>query len=162
QPMRWATAGGILAGRGAVGSGVAFNLGGGFHHAKPTQSEGVSIYNDIAVIIQSLRREERVPGSGRIAEIDLDAPIGKRVAWCFLKDASVFLFDMHNGSIYAGYDVVARKRIDCSIPLRNDCRGGEYLGELQKRLPPFLDSIGRSSAVSLAIYNAGTDVLAED
>src|SRR5262249_22922708 len=140
----------------------AFNLGGGFHHAKPSESEGFSIYNDIAVMIHTLRREQRIPPDGRIAYIDLDAHLGNGVAWCFRHDASVFLFDMHNGSIYPIFDMVARDRVDCLVPLRPDTRGSEYLNELRRRLPPFLDSVGKSTTVNLAIYNAGTDVLVDD
>ena len=35
RPMRWMAAGTIVAGRAALERQLAFNLGGGFHHAKP-------------------------------------------------------------------------------------------------------------------------------
>lgn len=162
QPMRWATAGTIVAARSALETGLAFNLGGGFHHAKPNRGEGFSIYNDIAVMVHVLRSEGSLSGGGRIAYIDLDAHLGNGVAHCFQDDPRIFLFDMHNGSIYPMSDRVARERVDCSLPLLPGCSGNDYLERLKERLPPFLDSINRSASVALAIYNAGTDVLEDD
>jgi histone deacetylase 11 len=60
------------------------------------------------------------------------------------------------------FDTIARDRVDCPIGLPMGCTGDRYLSLLRERLPPFLDSIRRSAKVSLAIYNAGTDVLAGD
>jgi histone deacetylase 11 len=162
-PMRWAVAGTIIAGRAALEhGGVVFNLGGGFHHAKPAGGEGFSIYNDIAVMVAALRREKRLTESGRIAYIDLDAHLGNGVAWCFHDDARLFHFDMHNGAIYPCADRRAVERVDCPLPLLPGCRGTEYLSLLGERLPPFLDSVGHSQRMELAIYTAGTDVLDGD
>jgi histone deacetylase 11 len=162
QPMRWATAGTIAAGRAALDCGLAFNLGGGFHHAKPGTGEGFSIYNDIAVMIHVLQRDGLLTDSSRIAYIDLDAHLGNGVAWCFRDDPRLFHFDMHNGQIYPCYDSIARQRVDCLVPLLPACSGRDYLSILRQRLPPFLDSVSRSEPVGLAIYNAGTDVLEND
>jgi histone deacetylase 11 len=162
QPMRWATAGTIVAGREALIHGLAFNLGGGFHHAKPAAGEGFSIYNDIAVMVTALRQEGRLTAAGRVACVDLDAHLGNGVARCFGDDSRVFLFDMHNGHIYPVHDSLARQRVDCLVPLPPGCTGEAYLHRLQAQLPTFLDSVSRSSAIELAIYNAGTDVLAGD
>jgi len=162
QPMRWAAAGTIVAGRAALECGLAFNLGGGFHHAKPEGGEGFSIYNDIAVMIGVLRQGGRLAAGSRVVCVDLDAHLGNGVAWCFRDDPTVFLFDMHNGSIYPLGDTVARERVDCPLPLAPSCAGEQYLSVLQARLPTFLASIARSAPLALAIYNAGTDVLAGD
>ena len=162
QPMRWATAGTIIAGRTALEHGLAFNLGGGFHHARPDRGEGFSIYNDLAVMVAALRRDGALPDSERIVCIDLDAHLGNGVAHCFLEDPSVFLFDMHNAWIYPMNDATAVQRVDCPIGLRPGTSGETYMTHLTEQLPPFLDSAGRSARVELAIYNAGTDVLGED
>jgi histone deacetylase 11 len=74
------------------------------------------------------------------------------------RDRRVFIFDVYNGDIYPSYDRVARQRIDCDLPLTSNCTEGEYLTTLERSLPGFLDSIGRSRRVGLAIYNAGSDV----
>ncbi len=162
QPMRWATAGTVIAGRAALENGLAFNLGGGFHHAKPGGGEGFSIFNDIAIMIQVLRAGGQLSSGARIACIDLDAHMGNGVAWCFHDDSTVFLFDMHNEAIYPMWDAPARERIDCPIGLAPGCPGSTYLSRLESCLPSFLDSIRRSAPIALAVYNAGTDVLEDD
>jgi histone deacetylase 11 len=162
QPMRWATQGTIVAGRVALERGLAFNLGGGFHHAKPSCGEGFSIYNDIALMIRTLRADGRLQATGRVACIDLDAHLGNGVAWCIRDDPTVFLFDIHNGSIYPIGDLQARERIDCLIQLPAGCSGSNYLARLKRELPAFLDSISRTSPIALAVFNAGTDVLSGD
>jgi histone deacetylase 11 len=53
-------------------------------------------------------------------------------------------------------------RIDCALPLPFECPGTEYLGKLEFALPGFLDAVGKSARVGLAVYNAGTDVYEHD
>src|SRR5689334_20842688 len=55
-----------------------------------------------------------------------------------------------------------RASASCNIPVAFNCLGFDYLRILQERLPPFLDSLTGSRKPRLAIYNAGTDVLAGD
>lgn len=162
RPMRWATMGTVIAARRALEGGFAVNLGGGFHHAKPTGGEGFCIYSDIAIAIKLLRRDGSLKDDERIAYIDLDAHQGNGVCHAFLDDNRVFIFDMYNGTIYPWQDLTAQDRIDCKISLTNACQESEYLRELHDRLPGFLDSISQSSSVGLAIYNAGTDVFVDD
>jgi histone deacetylase 11 len=76
-------------------------------------------------------------------------------------DSRVFIFDIYNCRIFPIFDVDARKRIDCEVRITKSCTDSEYLRELQNRLPGFLDSVG-NSPIGLAIYNAGTDVFAND
>lgn len=42
------------------------------------------------------------------------------------------------------------------------CTTDEYLELLQTRLPAFIESVGQSKQVGLAIYNAGTDIYEGD
>lgn len=162
NPMRWATQGSIVAAREALHHGFAVNLGGGYHHAKPNRGEGFCVYNDIALAVRILRQEGLLEENSRIAYVDLDAHQGNGVSHCFLDDSSIFLFDMFNSNLYPAGDAVARARIDCPIPLQSTCTEQEYLRDLKEQLPAFLDSISRSQPISLAIYNAGTDVFHED
>jgi histone deacetylase 11 len=162
RPMQWAVRGTVLAGRTALESGVAVNLGGGFHHAKRDGGEGFCLYADIAVAVRQLRAEGRLMAGRRVAYVDLDAHQGNGVCHQFMDDRGVFIFDMYNASIYPSYDEEARDRIDCDVPLPARCRGGEYLELLRERLPGFLDSVGRHGETPLGIYNAGTDVVRDD
>lgn len=162
KPMLWAVRGTILAAEAALLDGWAVNLSGGYHHAKPDRGEGFSLFNDIAIAIRHLRASGKIGERGRVAYVDLDAHQGNGVSHQFLDDREVFLFDMFNREIYPAYDTVARRRIDCPVPLAFDCGGEEYLDQLRKKLPGFLDNISQSQPVALGIYNAGTDVLAGD
>jgi len=162
RPMRWATMGTVVAAREALAEGLAVNLSGGYHHAKPDGAEGFCFYADIAIAVAMLRHEGLLAENYRIAYVDLDAHQGNGVSHCFLRDARVFLFDAFNAGIYPAYDRAARERVDCAIPLAAGCRDDAYLGHLHDRLPGFLDSIGRGAPVGLAIYNAGTDIYEGD
>ena len=162
RPMRWATMGTVVAAREALTAGLAVNLSGGYHHAKPDGAEGFCFYADIAIAVAVLRREGLLGENHPIAYVDLDAHQGNGVSHCFLHDSRVFLFDAFNAGIFPAYDRAARERVDCAIPLFAGCRDDVYLGHLRERLPGYLDSIGRGEPVGLAIYNAGTDIYEGD
>jgi len=161
QPMRWAVRGTIIAAREALRHGLAVNLSGGYHHAKPEAGEGFSIYADVAIAVNSLRADGSLDDDARIAYIDVDAHQGNGVCRTFMDDNRVFIFDMYNSLIYP-LEIPTRERIDCDIPLLSAWGDEEYLGELRGRLPGFLNSVGRTRPIGLAIYNAGTDVFAGD
>jgi histone deacetylase 11 len=55
-----------------------------------------------------------------------------------------------------------QRRIDCAVPLYTNCHGADYLDALRKKLPPFLDAIAQNGRIGLAVYNAGTDIVAGD
>ncbi len=135
RPMRWAVRGSVLAARSALETGLAVNLSGGYHHAKPSGGEGFCIFSDIALIVRQLRNERMLGPGDRIVYIDLDAHQGNGVCHEFSADDRVQIFDMYNRDIYPRGDSEARQRIDCNLPLsfntlgrvicaccRNDCR----------------------------------------
>jgi len=66
---------------------------------------------------------------------------------------------MFNAHIYPG-DTVAQRRLNCKLPLYTGVSDPTYLDILESELPKFLDDMGDS--IALAVYNAGTDVLAGD
>jgi histone deacetylase 11 len=158
RPMRWAAAGSVVAARVALAEGLAVNLAGGYHHAKPDGGEGFCAYSDTALIIHQLRTAGELATTDTVAHIDLDAHQGNGVCHQFRDDPRVFLFDMYNGGIYPAFDQAARLRLDCGWPLPLDCDGATYLRTLRQNLPPFLDSLTRSGRLRLAVYNSGTDV----
>jgi histone deacetylase 11 len=162
RPMRWAVAGSLVAAREALTAGLAVNLSGGYHHAKPDRGEGFCVFNDIAYIVHALRAEGKLAADDRVVYIDLDAHQGNGVSHHFRADPRVFLFDAFNREIYPSYDRAARERVDCPVPLPFGCSGPDYLRLLELTLPGFLDSVGRNGRVRLAVYNAGTDVFAGD
>jgi len=57
----WLAAGGsILAAQKALKDRVAFNIGGGFHHAFPDHGEGFCMIHDVAVAIRRMRRDDKI------------------------------------------------------------------------------------------------------
>ena len=162
RPMRWATMGTVVAAREAMRAGLAVNLAGGYHHAKPAAGEGFCVYADVALAVHQVREEGLLSEQDRVAHIDLDAHQGNGVAYCFKNDVRVMLFDMFNQGIYPAGDRAALDRVDLPVPLHPRCDGDSYLRLLKEDLPPFLDSVGRSGLLKLAVYNAGTDVYEGD
>jgi histone deacetylase 11 len=162
RPMQWAVAGSLIAAREALAAGVAVNLSGGYHHAKPSNGEGFCVFNDVAYLVHGLRADERLMEDERVVYIDLDAHQGNGVCHYFRSDHRMFVYDAFNPRIYPSYDRDARDRIDCPVPLPQGCMGTEYLRLLEGTLPGFLDSVGSAGRVRLAVYNAGTDVFEGD
>jgi acetoin utilization deacetylase AcuC-like enzyme len=57
----WMAAGGsMLAADHALHDGVAFNIGGGFHHAFPDHGEGFCMIHDVAVAIRRMQRDDKI------------------------------------------------------------------------------------------------------
>ena len=161
RPMRWATAGTILAAREAMSCGLAINLSGGYHHAGPDRGEGFCVYNDIAIAVAALRQGGMLGPDDRIAYVDCDAHQGNGVCRAFASDRRVFIYDLYNRAIYPA-DAEAKRRIDCDVPLSASAVDAQYLGALTSTLPTFLDGVSRTDPIRFAIYNAGTDVYRGD
>jgi acetoin utilization deacetylase AcuC-like enzyme len=57
----WLAAGGsILAADHALNDGVAFSIGGGFHHAFPDHGEGFCVIHDVAIAIRRMQRDNKI------------------------------------------------------------------------------------------------------
>ena len=57
----WLAAGGsMLAADYALKDRVAFNIGGGFHHAFPDHGEGFCMIHDVAVAIRRMQRDDKI------------------------------------------------------------------------------------------------------
>lgn len=161
RPMRWATMGTIVASENALQCGLAINMSGGYHHAKPNAGEGFCIYSDVAIAVASLRKNGLLKSSDRVVYVDTDVHQGNGICHVFLNDPRVFIFDIFNSGIYPAYDVEARNRIDCPVAITSVCTDNEYMQALKNALPGFLDSVS-NSRIGIAFYNAGTDIVAGD
>lgn len=73
----------------------AFNLGGGLHHAFPTQAAGFCVFNDAALGICILK--ERF---SRILYLDIDGHHGDGVQQIFYEDPDVLTFSIHESGRY--------------------------------------------------------------
>ncbi len=77
----WLAAGGsILASDYALKDRVAFNIGGGFHHAFPDHGEGFCMIHDVAIAIRRMQRDQKVT---RAMTVDCDVHQGNGTAVIF-------------------------------------------------------------------------------
>ena len=77
----WLAAGGsILAADFALKNHIAFNVGGGFHHAFPDHGEGFCMIHDVAVAIRRMQRDGRIT---RAMTVDCDVHQGNGTAAIF-------------------------------------------------------------------------------
>lgn len=132
RPFRYASGGTLLAARQALNYGVAVNMGGGYHHAKPDKGEGFCVYADIPIAIKVLQSEELI---SKALVIDLDVHQGNGTAVCFKDDESVFTFSMHQGDIYP----FPKEKSDLDIELRAGTDDDRFLEILSKELPGLFD-----------------------
>ena len=77
----WLSAGGsILAAERALADGLAFNLGGGFHHAFPDHGEGFCMVHDVAVAIRRMQQDGKIKTA---MTVDCDVHHGNGTAAIF-------------------------------------------------------------------------------
>ncbi len=131
--------------------GVAANLAGGSHHAFADHGEGFSVFHDIAVAIQVLRRDH---GLQRAAVIDCDVHQGNGTAAIFAGDAGVFTCSFHGEKNYPFHK--ATSCLDVALPDATD--DGAYLAALRAHVPTVL----AKSQPELVWYQAGVDPLHSD
>ena len=161
RPMRMACAGTLLAMSHALQKRtLAMNLGGGFHHAFRDHGEGFCIYADVAAALAAVRAQGLLSANDPVAIIDLDAHRGNGVWSLCGSDPSVHVMDIYNAQVYPGFFPGSVEEFPFQIPVKAQTADEAYLATLREELPPFLASMPRKPA--LAIYNAGTDVLAGD
>ena len=151
RAFRAATGGTILAGRLALRHGIAINLGGGYHHAKPDAGEGFCIYADMPIAIRCLQAEGLLK---RVLLVDLDVHQGNGTAVCLGGDPGVFIFDMHEGDIYP----IPKEKCTVDVELRAGTDDATYLRTLRSYLP----KIFARAKPDLVFLQAGCDTLAGD
>lgn len=160
DPMRYATQGTIDAAQLALNNGVAFNLSGGYHHARSeNQYGGFCFFADIPLAIRKVREQNST--CKRILVVDLDAHRGNGVAQVRDKnnDQNTFIFDMFSYPNYPySHDIEYLRSTDQAIPLRPDISEAEYLEVLEQHLAPMVDQL----KPDLIIFNAGSDIYAGD
>ena len=77
----WLAAGGsMLAADFALNEQVAFNIGGGFHHAFPDHGEGFCMIHDVAIAIRRMQRDDKIT---RAMTVDCDVHQGNGTAAIF-------------------------------------------------------------------------------
>ncbi len=148
----WLAAGGtILAARLALEAGLAFNVGGGFHHAFRDHGEGFCAVNDIAVAIRRLQRDGCI---ARAMVVDCDVHHGNGTAAIFGQDPTVFTLSVHQ---YHNYPA-EKPQSTLDIHLPDGVGDAEYLDRLGSG---YRDALSHFSA-DLLVYVAGADPYQQD
>ena len=70
---------------------------GGLHHARADSAGGFCVFNDLAIVIRSLREVHRVR---RVAYVDIDVHHGDGVFYAFERDPELILADIHEDGRY--------------------------------------------------------------
>ncbi|MBN1346301.1 MAG: histone deacetylase [Phycisphaerae bacterium] len=149
--FRYVTGGTVLAGRLALEHGIAINLGGGYHHAKPDAGEGFCVYADMPIAIRCLQAEGKIR---RALVVDLDVHQGNGTAVCLAGDETTFTFSMHQGSIYP----IPKATSDLDVELESGTGDARYLEVLGEHLPTVLDR----ARPDIVFLQAGCDTLRGD
>lgn len=134
----------------ALTTGFGGTLAGGTHHAFRSEGSGYCVFNDIAVAIESLRKEGK---ASRFAVVDLDVHQGDGTAQIFENDPNVLTFSMHGGKNFPFRK--QKSRIDVEL---EDGTGDEvYLEKLVSALPTVLEF-----GPEFVFYQSGVDPLDSD
>jgi len=175
----WLSAGGsILAAECALRDRVAFNVGGGFHHAFPDHGEGFCVIHDVAIAIRKLQHDGRI---ARAMTVDCDVHQGNGTAAIFAPqsvasvsarvgratvgmigpmsdfadfDGDVFTISLHQENNYPSWKPPSS--IDVNLP--DGTPDAEYLRWLDTALSSGL----RQFDPDLLCYIAGADPYRED
>lgn len=138
----------LAAAEAALQDGVAWNLGGGTHHAMPGEGLGFCVLNDVAIAVIDLR--SRHPGL-RIAVIDTDAHQGNGTHRILRGFPDVFTMSIHVGANYPA--VKEPGDLDVGLP--------RYVGEAAylDALDAALESLSARFHPDLVVWVSGVDVL---
>ncbi len=158
-PMRLATQGTIQAMGHALNGQMAMNIGGGYHHAFPDHGEGFCLYADVPVALAHHRKAGAIARYEPVLLIDLDAHRGNGFFAAFRDDPAVHILDLYNAQRYPGMFDGDEDRHPYQVPMRAGRTDEDYRAALDRELPEFLGSV---HSPRLAIYNAGTDIIAGD
>lgn len=172
----WLAAGGsILATQHALQDGIAFSIGGGFHHAFPDHGEGFCMIHDVAIAIRRMQRDDKIRTA---MAVDCDVHHGNGTAAIFAGTRTaheplpsetsaaatgrtrtahagdVFTISLHQENNYPA--VKPPSSIDIDLP--DGIEDGEYLAWLDNALSSGL----RQFTPDLICYIAGADPYRED
>lgn len=159
NPVKYATAGSLIAAKQALDGAIVFNLGGGFHHAFSDHGEGFCFFADATFALETLKKEQRIAPDDTVIMIDLDAHRGNGFTSFYEDNKSVGIFDLYNMQAYPGLKNDPQDKFPFIIPLRAGLGSEDYLTLLKTELPLFLNTY---KSPKLAFYNAGTDIVYSD
>ncbi|MBM3115656.1 histone deacetylase [Jeongeupia naejangsanensis] len=151
ERSRRSTGATIAACRAALEDGMAASLAGGTHHAYAERGSGFCVFNDSAVALRLLQREQLIQ---RALVIDLDVHQGNGTAAMLSGAPALYTFSMHG----AGNFPFQKEVSDHDVELPDDCGDDAYLDCLMHELP----SLFAASWPDLVIYLSGADAYQGD
>jgi acetoin utilization deacetylase AcuC-like enzyme len=128
----------------------AVNLGGGLHHATPTQGMGFCLINDIAIAVTHARDRGF---KGRVLVVDLDLHDGNGTRAAFADDPAVHTFSIHNQHWEPQGGVATT-----ALALGGGVGDDGLMDALRSSLP----GVVASHKPQLVVYVAGTDPAEDD
>ena len=151
ERSRRSTGATLAASRAALTDGIAVNLAGGTHHAMRDAGEGYCIFNDAAVTIRTLQREELIQ---RACVIDLDVHQGNGTAEILGDDHTAFTLSLHGVKNFP----IRKSPSDLDVNLDDGTTDEQYMTALHKAL----HQLENSQPFDLAIFLAGADPYEHD
>ncbi|MEJ7605438.1 MAG: histone deacetylase [Bryobacteraceae bacterium] len=140
----------IAAARHALAVGWCGGLAGGTHHAFRDEGSGFCVFNDIAVAIEVVRRENLAQ---RVSIVDLDVHQGDGTAAIFEEDKDVLTISVHGQNNFP----VRKRRSKLDVPLADGTGDAEFLIEVQRVLMRALQF-----QPDLLFFQSGVDGLEQD
>ncbi len=151
ERSRRSTGATIGAAHSAMEDGVAANLAGGTHHAFADFGHGFCVFNDVAVAIRVLQRDQAVNSA---LVIDCDVHQGNGTAAIFDGDSTVFTFSMHGARNYP----FRKHEGDLDIALPDGTADQQYLDQLKAAIDEQLPW----KSTDCVFYLAGADPFQRD
>jgi acetoin utilization deacetylase AcuC-like enzyme len=148
---RLSAGGTITAAEIALEEGMAFHIGGGFHHAHADHGEGFCIFNDVAMAVEKLRRDNRIE---RAMVVDCDVHQGNGTADIFSDKDYAFTFSIHQMDIYPA----KKPQSSMDVELWSGDGDMAYLEALREHIP----SIYEDFRPDILFYLAGADAYERD
>lgn len=136
----------------------AVSLGGGFHHAGRNYGGGFCLFNDVAVLVERLRKEH---GLKRVLILDYDVHFGNGTSDIYHQDPDVLFISLHQDprTIYPGIGFVeeigkgAGEGYNINVPLPPGTGDQTYLHALKDIFLPLAEEF----EPELIIANGGSD-----
>ena len=134
----------------------------GLHHARRDSAAGFCVFNDIGVLIETLRKHH---GMRRVAYVDIDAHHGDGVFYAFEDDPDLIFADIHEDGryLYPGTGAAsetgkgAAKGTKLNIPMEPGADDAAF-----HRVWPRVEEFVRAGKPEFIILQAGADSIAGD
>lgn len=131
-------------------TGLAANLGGGYHHAFADRGRGYCVINDVAIAIRSLQKQNLAK---KVLIVDLDFHQGDGTARIFHGDDSVFTLSVHSEEGWPDEKQIS----DLDVPVK-ESENHLYNEYVQQGINEAL----RRFAPDMVLFIAGSDPYEKD